>query len=106
MAKGQAAASEVAAPVQYRAIIRGRLQLRDLIAAGRLAGVPVTAGMANRSLDDLPVEVLVGIIAVTLRREHPQITYDQALDLVDEGRVELVLDATDPKSTPPAGATS
>lgn len=91
----------------HRVVIRGALKMRDLIAAGRIAGVPITAGMLSRSLDDLPMEVLLGIIAVNLIREQPGLTYDAVLDLIDAGEVELVQDHTDPKSTSaPASATS
>lgn len=87
-------------PPSYTVTVRGKLHLRDLIAAGRTAGVPVSARMAGTSLNELPVELTVGLIAVLLRREAlPGATYDQALTLVDEGRVELIWDLTDPKST-------
>lgn len=94
----------VATTTKYRVILRGAIKLRDLLAAGKLTGVPVTAGMMTRSVDELPMEVFLGIAAIYLRRDHPELTYDTVLDLIDAGEVELVVDNTDPKST--SGAAS
>lgn len=89
----------------HRVVVRGKLPLRDLIAAGRVAGVPVTAGMMGRPADDLPMELIIGLIAVQMQRDDPRLSYDAVLDLVDAGEVELVQDMTDPKSTS-AGASA
>lgn len=96
---------DAAVPPTYTVTVRGKLHLRDLIAAGRVAGIPVTARMAKTSIEDLPVELTVGLMTVLLRRESlPAATYDQTMTLVEEGRVELIWDVTDPKST--AGTTT
>ena len=104
-AKLAVVASQTEAAQMRRVVIRGKLPMRDLIAAGRIASVPVTAGMLNRSIDEMPIEVLMGIIAVNLIRDDPRLTYDAVLDLIDAGEVELVQDNTDPKSTS-AGASA
>lgn len=108
MAKGNLAvvASEEPKQPKHRVVIRGQMKMRDLIAAGRVASVPITAGMLNRPLDDMPMEVLLGIIAVNLIREQPGLTYDAVLDLIDAGEVELVQDNTDPKSTSARGSAT
>lgn len=96
--------ADAAKITSYRVTLRGAIKLRDLLAAGKLTGVPVTAGMMTRSIDELPMEVFLGVAAVYLIREHPALSYDAVLDLIDAGEVELVVDNTDPKST--SGAAS
>lgn len=79
------------------AIVRiEKIGSRDLLNSGKLTGVPITAGMLTASVNDLPLDVLVGIIAYRYQREHPGITYDQILDLIDEQQIEVVFGTVPP----------
>ena len=80
-------------------IRRDRIRTRELLRAGRLSGVPVTAGMALGSPNDLPAELFFGLLAVWAQEENPALSYDDVLDMFDGQEIDIVFGpgAGDPK---------
>jgi len=79
---------------------RDRIRLRELLRAGRLAGVPVTVAMADGNPRDLPLELYLGLITCWLQEERPDLTYEAVVDLMDGQEIAIVFGAApDPKAT-------